>query len=80
MIFKNVLSWRVIKLFTTERRRNCLVSEPRYHTTKFFRENLITIEIEKNNKTEILMNKPVYLGLWILELSKILMYESFMII
>ena len=39
------------------------MSEPRYHTTKFFRENLITIEIEKNNKTEILMNKPVYLGL-----------------
>ena len=26
-------------------------------------------------KTEILMNKPVYLGLWIIELSKILMYQ-----
>ena len=28
-----------IKLVTTERRRNYLVSEPNYHTTKFFTEN-----------------------------------------
>ena len=27
------------------------------------------------SKTELLMNKPMYLGLSILELSKILMYE-----
>ena len=49
-----------------------LVSEPTYHTTKFFTENLLAIEIQK---TEILMNKPVNLGLLIQELSKILMYE-----
>ena len=35
---------RDIKLVTTER-RNCLVSEPNYHTTKFFAENLLAIEI-----------------------------------
>ena len=63
---------RDIKLVTTERRRNYLVSEPNYHTTKFFTENVLAIEMKK---TEILMNKPVYLGLSILELSKILMYE-----
>ena len=63
---------RDIKLVTTKRRRNYLVSEPNYHTTKFFTENLLAIEMKK---TEILMNKPVYLGLSILELSKILMYE-----
>ena len=45
------------KLVTTERRRNCLVSEPNYHTTKFFIENLLTIEVRK---TQISMNKPVY--------------------
>ena len=61
-----------IKLVTTERRRNYLVLEPNYHTTKFFTGNLLAIEIRK---TEILMNKPIYLGLSILELSKILMYE-----
>ena len=31
--------------------------------------------MKKKKKTEILMNKPVYLGLLILELSKILMHE-----
>ena len=52
-----------IKLATTERRRNYLVSEPNYHTTKCFTENLLEREMKK---TEILMNKPVYLGLSIL--------------
>ena len=69
---ENVRKHRDIKLVTTERRRNYLVSEPNYHTTKFFTENLLAIEMKK---TEILMNKPVHLGLSILELSKILMYE-----
>ena len=69
---KNVRKHRDIKLVTTERRRNYLVSEPNYHTTKIFTKNLLEIEMKK---TEILVNKPVYLGLSILELSKILMCE-----
>ena len=56
---ENVRKHRNIKLVTTERRRNYLVSEPNYHTTKFFRENLVAIEMRK---TQIIMNKPVYLG------------------
>ena len=69
---ENVRKHRDIKLVTTERRRNYLVSEPNYHTTKFFTENLLAIEMRK---TQILMNKPVYLGLSILDLSKTVMYE-----
>ena len=69
---ENVRNYRDIKLVTTERRRDYLVSEPNYHTTKFFTEYLSAIEIKK---VQLLMNKPVYLGLSILELSKILMYE-----
>ena len=68
---ENVRKHRDIKLVTTERRRNYLMSEPNYHITKFLTENLLEIEMKK---TEILMNKPLYLGLSILELSKILMY------
>ena len=64
---KNVRKYREIKLATTERRRNYLVSEPNYHTTKFFTEHLLA--------TEILMNKPAYLGLSIANLSKLLMQE-----
>ena len=61
-----------IKLVTTEKERNYLVSEPNNHSTKFFKENFIAVEMEKN--IYIYMNKPVYLGLSILELSKIVMY------
>ena len=60
-------------LITTERRRNYLVSETDYHNTKFFTENLLATEIKK---TQILMNKPVYLQFSILQLSEILIYES----
>ena len=71
---------RDTKLVTTERGRNYLVSEPSYYTTKFFTESVLAIEIIIIImiiiiKTEIIMSKPVYLGLSILELSKILLHE-----
>ena len=44
--------------------------EPNCHATNFFTEHLLAIEMKKK-KTEILLNKPVYLGLSILESSKI---------
>ena len=64
---ENLRKHRDIKLGTAERRRNYLASQPNFHTTKFFTGALVAI---KTKKTEILMNKPVYLGLLILELSK----------
>ena len=45
---KNVRKNGNIKLVTTERRRNYLASEPDYHTTKIFKENLLVIEMRKN--------------------------------
>ena len=57
---KNVRKQRNIKLATTKRRRRYyLVSEPSYHTTKFFTEHLLAIEIKK---LEIL--KPVNMCIW----------------
>ena len=44
---ENFRKHRDIKLVTTKRRRNYLVSEPNYHTTKFFTENLLAIEMKK---------------------------------
>ena len=41
---------RDIKLVTIEARRNYLVSEPNHHTINFFSENLLVIEMKKNNK------------------------------
>ena len=71
-VMENVRKHRDIKLVTTDRRRNQLVSEPNYHTTKWFSEKLLAIEMKE---TKVKMNKPVYLGLPILEISKTMMYE-----
>ena len=57
---KNVKEHRDIKLVTTDRKRSLLGTEPNYHTMKWFLENLLAIEI---NKTEVKMNKRIYLGL-----------------
>ena len=44
---QNVRKHRDIKLVRTERRKNYLVSEPNYHTTKRFTENLLVIEMKE---------------------------------
>ena len=67
---ENVGKHRDIKLVITKRRRNYLLSESNYHTTNFLTEDILAVDIKK---TEIIMNKPVYLGLSILELNKIWM-------
>ena len=69
---ENVRKHRDIKLVTTNKKRNYLVSEPNYHTTKLFSENLLVIEMKK--KKNVKMNKSIYLGLPILEISKTLTY------
>ena len=48
---ENVRKHRDMTLVTTERRRNYLVSEPNYHTTKFFTEKLLAIESKENRDT-----------------------------
>ena len=44
---ENVRKHSDIKLATTERRRNYSVSEPNYHTIKFFRKYLLAIKMKK---------------------------------
>ena len=56
---ENERKHRNIRLVTTEKRRNYLVSEPNYYTAKFPTEQLLVIEMRK---TQMLMTKPVYLG------------------
>ena len=69
---ENERKHRDIKLVKTNYKRNKLVSEPNYHAMKLISENLSIIEMKK---VKVKMNKPIYLGLSILEISKIIMYE-----
>ena len=57
---ENIRKHRDIKLVTTDKRRNKLVSEPNYHTMNYISEDLSIIEMYK---TKVKMNKPIYLGL-----------------
>ena len=69
---ENLRKHRIIKLVNNDKKRNKLVSEPNYHTTKWFLENLLATEMKT---TSVKMNKPIYLGLAILSLSKTLRYD-----
>ena len=69
---ENIRKHRDIKLVTTDKKRTKLVSEPNYHTINLIFEDLSIIEMKK---TKVRMNKPIHLGLSILEISKTLMYE-----
>ena len=64
---ENMRKYRDNKLVTIDRRRNQLVSEPNHHKTKLFSEDLLAIEIKMVN---VKINKPVYLGMSALEVSK----------
>ena len=69
---ENVRNQRDIKLVTTDVQRKRYVSKPNYHACKHFNEELMAIEM---NKTHVFMNKPVYIGHAILDISKTLMYR-----
>ena len=69
---ENIRKHRDIKLVKTDKKRNKLVSEPNFHTMKLIDNNLAIIEMRK---VKVKMNKPIYLGLSILRISKITMYE-----
>ena len=64
---ENIRKHRDIKLVKTDERRNQLMSESNHHTTEWFQEDLLAIEMKKI-KSKI--NKPLYLGSSILEISK----------
>ena len=69
---ENARKHRDIKLVKTDCKRNRLVSEPNYHTMKLITESLSIIEMKK---VKVKMNKLIYLGLSILEIGKIIIYE-----
>ena len=69
---ENVRNHRDIKIVTTNKQRKKFASEPNYHTTKHISKDLLIIEMKK---VEVKRNKLIYLGHWILDISKTIMYE-----
>ena len=69
---ENVRNHRDILLVTSDKRRKQLASEPNYHSHKKFCDHLMATEMKK---TRVKMTEPLYLGMSILDISKILMYK-----
>ena len=61
-----------VKLVNNEEKARKLIAKPNYRSCKIFSENLISVHMKK---TSLVMNKPVYLGACILDLSKTIMYD-----
>ena len=69
---ENVRNHRDIEIVTTDKRRSILASEPNYHSTKYISKDLLIMEMKK---VVVRMNKSIYLGQAILDISKTLIYE-----
>ena len=68
---ENVRKHRDIKIVTNDKKRSILASEPNY-STECISEDFLIMEMKKS---EVYMNKPIYLGQAISDISKMLMYE-----
>ena len=61
-----------VKLVTDKKKLDKLTSKPTYASSKIFYENLMAVHKIKETLT---LNRPAYVGMCILDLSKTLMYE-----
>ena len=69
---ENIRNRVIVKLVNTEEKLKKLVAKPNFRSRKIFSENLVSVHMKK---TSLTMNKPVYLGMCILDLSKIIMFD-----
>ena len=69
---KNIRNRVAIRLITSDKVAQKLAAKPNYDRCTIFGENLIAVHM---NKAKLHFNKPVYLGMSILDLSKSLMYD-----
>ncbi|CAH1109243.1 unnamed protein product [Psylliodes chrysocephalus] len=72
---ENIRFHRTVKLVNSYEGRygaKNLISSPRFHNRTIFDEDLMAIELKK---TQLVFNKPLYIGMTILDISKTCMYN-----
>ena len=69
---ENIRNRVSVKLVNTEEKLKKLVAKPNFRSRKIFSENLVSVHMKQ---TSLTMNKPVYLGMCILDLSKTVMFD-----
>ena len=63
-----------VRLVTNEKKLSKLASKPTYVSSKIFNENLVAVH---NIKKALTLNRPTYVGVCILDLSKTLMHYNY---
>ncbi|XP_050507853.1 uncharacterized protein LOC126885339 [Diabrotica virgifera virgifera] len=72
---ENIRKHRIVKLVRSWNGRygaKNLISSARFHSRKIFNENLVAIELIKS---DLVFNKPLYIGMTVLDISKLCMYQ-----
>ena len=69
---ENIRKRKVVKLMNNRNKAKKYVAKPNFKHLNIFNEELIAVHMKK---TELTMNKPIYLGMCILDLSKTIMYD-----
>ena len=69
---ENIRNRKDIKLVTSKQQALKLIAKPNFKNRTIFTENLISVHM---GKTKLVFNKPVYVGMCILDVSKTLMYN-----
>ena len=69
---ENVRKRNDVRFPKDEKELRKLTASPRFHSQRIFKENLAALELLK---ISVVLDKPVYTGFSVLELSKLLMYQ-----
>lgn len=71
---ENIRNRLNFNLVHTKKRPQKLVSKPSFESFTIFNKDLVEV---KNKKVKLLLNKPIYTGMSILDLSKLFVYEFY---
>ena len=69
---ENIRGRASIKLLETEQEARTMISKPLYKDHIIFNDNLIGV---LNNISSVKFDKPIYLGMCVLDYSKLLMHQ-----
>ena len=69
---ENLRNRQKVELVNTERRLKKIVAQPTFKSFTIFHQHLLAVE---RSVSELTLNRPIYTGISVLDLSKILMYD-----
>ena len=69
---EDVRKYRDVKIVLDKKKAEKLISRPSLEQCKIYEENLVALQLKRKNVT---LNKPRYIGMSVLEISKLIMYD-----